>query len=197
MPGNVIYLIDAEWLGHWLDYAMKKKGAFHPGPITNSALLVPDSDKLLPNINTKTDFRKVNRVVWEYLWSRYEGGPVIAIKVPEGFDAKAYSSGSWFKKVDLNALIRVVRPSAKPLFEPENDQVINELHNDETISPASKLQEQRLHLEKLENIEQRSHQFKAKHTLALMKQVPNHYSAVCILSILYNRLHALGSVGSL
>ena len=73
-----------------------------------------NDEGLKKDLKAKKDFRPVNKVVWEYLWVHYRGGPVIACKVPLGFDFQSYQKGTWIKKLDLQHHTIIVYPSVNP-----------------------------------------------------------------------------------
>lgn len=77
--GTECYMVNAKWLGNWLQYAMKKDSK-RPGNINNDCLLNRSKDRILPNVKAKIHFRPVNKKVWEFLFKLYGGGPVISFK---------------------------------------------------------------------------------------------------------------------
>ena len=75
-PNEECYLVHALWLQSWLDYAMEKR-THPPNAISNIELLDSEGVNLRRNLKPKVDFRPVNRLVWEFLFRLYGGGPVI------------------------------------------------------------------------------------------------------------------------
>ena len=51
----------------------------------------------------------MNKVVWEYLFQAYGGGPVLMIYIPIGLEEKKYANGSWIKVVELSRFLNLVR----------------------------------------------------------------------------------------
>jgi hypothetical protein len=119
--GDECYLIHAQWIESWTSFVQAVAKA--PGPITNHLLcdITPlhpgkKDDKnaevvafikrgLLP----KTDFRPIKKIVWEYFFKLYGGGPVMVLFVPNDMTPKQYQNGSWVKHCDIASLTTVVR----------------------------------------------------------------------------------------
>jgi hypothetical protein len=76
--GDECYLIQAEWLQQWLDFATGK--SFPPGSISNKSLLNGVGDSTNPSLIPKRDYRPVSKLVWEYLFKLYGGGPVVTLR---------------------------------------------------------------------------------------------------------------------
>lgn len=90
--GEYWYLISSEWLFRWGQF--KAGEAPPPGPISNDLLLMPISGtdgeqarngsalnaESRPNLVRGTHYRGVNKRVWDYFVSIYEGGPPIVRK---------------------------------------------------------------------------------------------------------------------
>ena len=85
---------------------------------------------LRPDAKPKQHFRPVNKLVWEYLFKLYGGGPVITFKVPPGLDPDYYIDGSWVKRLNLSDIAIVIFPSEDP--EPPRIQ-----HVDNPIAGAN------------------------------------------------------------
>jgi hypothetical protein len=78
---------------------------------------------LRPDAKPKIHFRPVNKLVWEYLFKLYGGGPVITFKVPPGLDPDHYIDGSWVKRLKLSDIAVIIFPSEDP--EPPRIQHVN------------------------------------------------------------------------
>jgi hypothetical protein len=75
--GDECYIISADWLIRWVDFA-KGISKSAPGEISNHVLIDPNNKmKLRSNIVLKKDYRPVCKYVWEYYFIGYGGGPVI------------------------------------------------------------------------------------------------------------------------
>lgn len=80
-PNEICCVIDARWLGKWLDYCSAtnnhKKPRF-PGKITNDRLVDQRTMDLYHYLEAKKDFRTVKVAVWRYLFQIYGvDGPII------------------------------------------------------------------------------------------------------------------------
>ncbi|KAG0251884.1 Ubiquitin carboxyl-terminal hydrolase 20 [Mortierella polycephala] len=69
--GQLWYLIGADWLKEWHAF---KAGDRPPGPIKNSQFL-KDNGQPRAGMKRGTDYRGINRNVWNYLHGIYGGGP--------------------------------------------------------------------------------------------------------------------------
>jgi hypothetical protein len=77
--GDECYLVSSVWLNEWLEFV--KGGGANVGPIRNECLVEQNehgSYRLKASVKVKADFRPINKVVWEYYFIAYGGGPVIA-----------------------------------------------------------------------------------------------------------------------
>lgn len=72
------FIISTIWHTEWIDFVMKKTSK-PPGEITNT-LLLQDKDNLRPGLKPRKDYRPINKLVWEFLFRLYGGGPVITFK---------------------------------------------------------------------------------------------------------------------
>lgn len=112
-PNDECYIVHSGWLQEWLDFAMEKK-IDPPKGISNRLLLDERGVGLKSNMKAKYDFRPINRLVWEFLFRLYGGGPVIVFRVPEGLPVDAYSKGSWIKKVNIKSNCVIIFPGPNP-----------------------------------------------------------------------------------
>lgn len=77
--GDECYLVSCSWLNEWLEFV--KGNGSKVGPIRNGCLVEENeygTYRLKTDIRVKVDFRPVNKMVWEYYFVAYGGGPVIA-----------------------------------------------------------------------------------------------------------------------
>ena len=113
LPGEECYLIHSKWLDSWLSYVQATSRL--PGFISNRELV--NISGVEPNIvvsmkrdiKVKIDFRPIKKVVWQYLFGLYGGGPILVLFVPFDCTDKQYQSGTWVKQADFNALTNIVR----------------------------------------------------------------------------------------
>jgi len=112
-PNDEWYVINVDWLSHWLEFA-KGMAPLPPGQISNSDL-VDDTKpkKLRSNLAVKRDFRCVCKEVWNFFYEKYGGGPVLYFHVPSGFDERAYRTGEWMRTASLTDLVKVIVPQVK------------------------------------------------------------------------------------
>lgn len=76
-PNDECYLLCTSWHESWLDFVLKRTKM--PPPAIDNLILL-ENDMLRPNAKPKKDFRPINRVVWEYFFTLYGGGPVILMR---------------------------------------------------------------------------------------------------------------------
>jgi hypothetical protein len=74
--GDECYIISEVWLNSWLEYVKGEKDEV--GVINNSDLIDETTKQFKSTAIFKTDYRTINKVVWEYYFQAYGGGPVIA-----------------------------------------------------------------------------------------------------------------------
>jgi hypothetical protein len=116
--GDECYLINAEWIENWTSFVTATSK--NPGVIDNHKLCdISGKDESLTatmksGLLPKTDFRPINKTMWEYFYGLYGGGPVLVLFVPENMTPKQYQNGSWVKHCDIAALVTVIIPSLKP-----------------------------------------------------------------------------------
>ncbi|KAL1495283.1 hypothetical protein AB1Y20_017143 [Prymnesium parvum] len=95
-PGELWYLLDAEWLKHWREYCWDSTRVDPPGPVSNWRLLRDGRPR--PNQMRARDYRGVNQRVWAVFMRRYGGGPAICRK-------------------ELNLYAQAVEPSQHPAHD--------------------------------------------------------------------------------
>lgn len=101
---DTCYLISAVWMAAWLSFVKGEQPP--PGPVNNLFLVTLSAARPpLP----KLDFKLISPAVWEFIFRRYGGGPVIFVRVPGGFDDGLYRNSKWTRHVDFRSIIRVVR----------------------------------------------------------------------------------------
>lgn len=77
--GDECYLMSTEWLNRWVEFV--RGAGITMGPISNDNLVERNeygSYKLKAHVRVKSHFRPVNKVVWEYYFTAFGGGPIIA-----------------------------------------------------------------------------------------------------------------------
>ena len=73
--GDECYLIHTKWLLAWLRFVFDEINGSFPKEISNNALL--EGNRLKHGL-PKKDFRVLSQLVWEFLFRKYGGGPVIS-----------------------------------------------------------------------------------------------------------------------
>jgi ubiquitin carboxyl-terminal hydrolase 20/33 len=73
--GEQWHLIDTHWLNEFLAFRDGRQRN-PPGPITNDRLVIEDGQPRV-GLRRGVNYRAVNPQVWDYLFGRYGGGPVI------------------------------------------------------------------------------------------------------------------------
>lgn len=91
-PGDECYLIHTEWISIWIDWVKRIKPL--PGPITNQIVVEASQTRA---VKPKRDFKVLSKIVWEFLFSRYGGGPVLLLEVPGRFRIDQYQDNSWVR----------------------------------------------------------------------------------------------------
>jgi len=132
--GDVMYIIDAEWLQKWSEFCAQepvgsppKLKLHHPGRITNNRLVSEiavsaaandgqSEHKFRDDLVLKEHFRPVHRYIWQFLFQKYGGGPVITFFIPEGCTDKQYRKGTWVKTVAsvIPAIVNIIPTSHVP-----------------------------------------------------------------------------------
>jgi len=112
--GDECYVISSAWISRWMAYGKGKAALKSVGPIDNNHLIEESGDKLLirPDIESKVDYRCVNKVMWEFLFRAYGGGPVIGFYIPLGLKQADLKSKTWMEHIVIAQIPTVVRPTS-------------------------------------------------------------------------------------
>lgn len=79
--GEECYIVQANWLSAWLKSISEETNVPFTEEISNRNLLDENGLSIRQSeILPKKDFRPVSRAVWEFLFEKYGGGPVIAFR---------------------------------------------------------------------------------------------------------------------
>lgn len=114
-PDDICYVISASWHSTWINYSVSKNISQSPGEIDNMSLLADPIDRRLrSDLKFKKHYRAINRVVWEFYFRIYGGGPVIYFKVPAGYAEHEYTQSTWIKRIRLDEIAMIISPSSSP-----------------------------------------------------------------------------------
>lgn len=152
-PGDVVYIIENHWLEKWITFCNMEDtpdnniNKYHPGKINNSGL-IDIYGRFNEHLIVKEDYRPINSYIWQFLFTKYGGGPVILFYVPKDCTEKQYKKGSWIKTIIniIPEIITVVYPTSDPIKK----EYINLT---ELVIERNKMLEQ-LEIEKEENKKQ-------------------------------------------
>jgi hypothetical protein len=119
------YVISSAWHAYWIEYATRASTQVPP-EISNHNLLDGDG-RIRLDLKHRKHFRAINKIVWDYYFKLYGGGPVICFKVPVGYLPEEYEKSTWIKHVRLHTVALVIHPSSFPAPTKEFAMVSNPL----------------------------------------------------------------------
>lgn len=109
---ELCYVVSSAWHTYWLDFATRASTQIPP-EINNHSLLDGDG-RIRTDLKHRKHYRAINKIVWDYYFKLYGGGPVICFKVPAGFAKEEYERSTWIKHVRLHSVAIVIHPSSFP-----------------------------------------------------------------------------------
>ena len=106
LPESECYIISTTWMNKWKKFL--SGDSLRPETIDNSSLIVKGFKvRMKRNLTLKTDYRLINKEVWEYLYQTYGGNAVIVFLVPL-FYSNPKQKTSWLKGFCIHENVQVV-----------------------------------------------------------------------------------------
>jgi len=66
---------------------VKEIGILDPGEIDNMNL-IDENGQIKPGLKIESDYKAVEPEIWNFLWSKYDGGPIIKRKTKDIYSEK-------------------------------------------------------------------------------------------------------------